>query len=594
MAIVYLDVDDEITSAAARVRQSKERRVALVLPAGSRLGTSRINFRLLAREAQQRGRQLAIVAPDAPTRALAASAGLPVFGSVFEYEDSVAGSGPGQGGRSGPGRVGLVGAATDHAGGGAPSETQIGPASDPGSGRDPGRTAEKPSARSAAASIPVVTGGGRRGPSIGLALTLMSLLVVLVIGAIAAWTVLPSASVEVVARPETVGPIELTVRADPSVTAPDATADVVSAQRVTFEMTATGDFPATGTKVDETKATGGVRWTNCDPTRSYRVGGGTTVRTRRGVGFTTDETVFLPVAILAGNPPQITCQSRDVGVTAARAGTAGNVGSGEITVVPASYNSVVVRVTNLGATDGGTHTETRIVAEKDVIAALAKLKADLAGRLQSEAAANGSVPAGLRAFPTTATMTDPVPTTDPTTLVDQAIDTFALSSTASGSVTAVDEQAVKALARQRLLANVSADRDLVDGSIEVELGEPSVSGQAVAFPVTARASEIRRLDAVALREAIKGRSLSEARLILEQYGDARIVPWPDWVTTIPSLDFRLDVHVTAIPAATGGGGTGIAPAGSPATSPVPSAGTAPTGSGRAPSPGPRASGPYAP
>ena len=53
MTIVYLDVDDEITSAAARIRTAEEVDVALVLPAGSRIATSRINFRLLAREAHR-------------------------------------------------------------------------------------------------------------------------------------------------------------------------------------------------------------------------------------------------------------------------------------------------------------------------------------------------------------------------------------------------------------------------------------------------------------------------------------------------------------------------------------------------------------
>jgi hypothetical protein len=84
-AIVYLDVEDEITSAASRIRSAEENRVALVVPYGSRLATSRINFRLLAREAQTRGRRLAIVAGDAATRALAASAGLPAFGSVIAH-----------------------------------------------------------------------------------------------------------------------------------------------------------------------------------------------------------------------------------------------------------------------------------------------------------------------------------------------------------------------------------------------------------------------------------------------------------------------------------------------------------------------------
>src|SRR6266550_4024254 len=85
-SIIYLDIGDEITSAAARIRAAEAVRIALVLPAGSHLATSRINFRLLAREAQGRSRQLMIVSPDASARALAASAGLPVFASVREME----------------------------------------------------------------------------------------------------------------------------------------------------------------------------------------------------------------------------------------------------------------------------------------------------------------------------------------------------------------------------------------------------------------------------------------------------------------------------------------------------------------------------
>ena len=70
--IIYVDNDDEITSAAARIRVTDAGPIALVIPSGSRLSTSRINFRLLAREAQTRGRRLAIVAGEGSTRALAA------------------------------------------------------------------------------------------------------------------------------------------------------------------------------------------------------------------------------------------------------------------------------------------------------------------------------------------------------------------------------------------------------------------------------------------------------------------------------------------------------------------------------------------
>ena len=88
--IVYLDVDDEITSAASRIRTSPSTKVALVVPYGSRIATSRMNFRLLSREAVVSNRRLSIVSGDAAARSLAASAGLPVFGTVGEYESSVA------------------------------------------------------------------------------------------------------------------------------------------------------------------------------------------------------------------------------------------------------------------------------------------------------------------------------------------------------------------------------------------------------------------------------------------------------------------------------------------------------------------------
>src|SRR5215207_8742814 len=93
--VIYVDVDDEITSAASRIRDVQGGRVALVLPYGSRVATSRINFRLLARDAQSNGKRLSIVAGDAATRALAASAGLPIFGTVGEYESSLEGAGSG-------------------------------------------------------------------------------------------------------------------------------------------------------------------------------------------------------------------------------------------------------------------------------------------------------------------------------------------------------------------------------------------------------------------------------------------------------------------------------------------------------------------
>jgi hypothetical protein len=76
MAVWYLDNDDEITDAVARLRNADDEQVVFVVPPGSRIATGRINFKLLAREAESRSKRLAIASPDEQVRALASSAGV--------------------------------------------------------------------------------------------------------------------------------------------------------------------------------------------------------------------------------------------------------------------------------------------------------------------------------------------------------------------------------------------------------------------------------------------------------------------------------------------------------------------------------------
>ncbi|HSL34261.1 MAG TPA: hypothetical protein VK871_11465, partial [Candidatus Limnocylindrales bacterium] len=129
---IYLDVDDEITSAAARIRGSQVTKVALVVPYGSRIATSRMNFRLLAREALVNNRRLSIVAADAATRALAASAGLPVYSNVAEYDTDTAPGGAGttatvDGPKATPPEVGPAAAAVGLAAGSAEAAAEPAP-----------------------------------------------------------------------------------------------------------------------------------------------------------------------------------------------------------------------------------------------------------------------------------------------------------------------------------------------------------------------------------------------------------------------------------------------------------------------------------
>src|ERR1035437_3663685 len=284
MAIYYLDVDDEITSAAARIRDSSDSRIALVLSGGSRVATSRINFRLLAREAKHRNKRLAIIAADPSVQSVARSAELPVYANVGEYERSEAAMAGGPGGRT-PDAVKNV-----------LDELALTVA--------PGKVAA-----SSSLGVPVRvqdgrSGGeapGRRGWMPRPLLAGIVLLLIVVVAA-AGYFFYPSAKVVLTLRQDTVGPVTVSVTVDPGVSSVNDQAGTVPGVNKAFPVTASGNFNATGQAIVETAATGTVTFTSLDTLSSVSIIAGTQVSTNGGVAFTTTSTVTLPRATVSVGP----------------------------------------------------------------------------------------------------------------------------------------------------------------------------------------------------------------------------------------------------------------------------------------------------
>jgi hypothetical protein len=422
------------------------------------------------------------------------------------------------------------------------------------------------------------TGHGALGASTGLAaagstgtrrrsrwpLLVGLLLAVGVVGGTAAavgYVALPAATVTVAVSAVPVGPVSFTGVADPAAVAVDPATATIPATTISIPLSATGTFKATGKRVESSAANGQVRWTNCDPTDSYTIRKGTIVRTPSGVSFLTREDVFLPVAIL--DPPQITCQSRTVDIRAQREGPAGNVAAGTITVIPGSLNSVVIRVTNPAATSGGAREEFPQVTEADVAGATETLTAQLDVELAEVAADPPGVPAGATVYPETALRGEPVPSQQPAELVGTEVEAFELTLTAEGTVVAADPAPLEEIALARLAAEVPEGMVLRDGSEAVEIGPGIVVGQTVEYPVSARAEAYRPIEEAAVRELVKGKTPAEAEAALEPYGEAEVVVWPEWATTVTTFDARLEVTVVPLAPAS------PVPAPTPAPTPAP-------------------------
>ncbi len=357
----------------------------------------------------------------------------------------------------------------------------------------------------------------------------------------AGYLFLPSATITVTPKDEAVGPLPMTIVADPAATAPDPARGVVPADLVDVDVTTTNTFPATGKRVVETAATGVVRFRNRDFTSSNTIPGGSIVSTPSGVRFRTAQTITVGRADIVGLT--VFPKSATVKVTAVEKGTEGNVEPNTITVIPRGEDPIALDVLNPDATTGGTHQEFLKVTQKDIDAALAALQPALEAAFTAKLADPTIAPPGDTVFPETGVLGAATPNVDPATLLDTEVETFELGLSATGTATAVNQTPVETVAESRLLATIDASHELVDGSIDVEVLPAVVSDGQVSFPATASATQIAILDPDELKALVAGQTVDEATKTLEQYGTVDITTWPDWVSSIPTLDGRVQLTI---------------------------------------------------
>jgi hypothetical protein len=408
-----------------------------------------------------------------------------------------------------------------------------------------------------------VRGGGRtRAPwLIGAAILALAILV----AGVGLYLLLPSAAIAVTPHQEQVGPVDLTVTADTTATAPDAAALVVPAQQVPVPVSVTDTFNATGKRVAVTNATGTVRFQNLDPTSTNRIAAGSVVRTNSGIRFRTDATVTVPRAQLITIGTQITLTPGriSVAITAVDGGPDGNVAAGTIVIVPNGENSLFLKVSNPEPTSGGTSQEFTRITQADVDGATAALDASLHEAFTEAMADPALTSNGATVFPATGVLGPTTPTVDPTTLVGQEVATFDLGLSATGTVITADSAPVSDIAMTALQAAVKPDHSLVPGSVDVSVGDAIVVGQTVTFPVHATAKQTANLDPATLEKMVLGKPIPEAKAILAPFGDVEINVSPDWTGSVPSFESRVDVTVNQpVPVET--------PLPSPTSSPSPS------------------------
>ena len=592
MAVCYLEVDDEITTAIGRLRAVTDGEAIVVVPVGSRIATSRINFKLLAREGLERRMNIVAVSEEPQVRALAISAGLPAYDSIRTAEQALTTF------RDQDRRLAErirptmprehPDASLRDAG-----ATRVMPGSASSTARPEramsGETAVLPSSLAMGAGAPTAAAARsahrarpRRRVRTAPVLVFV-LLVLLVIGVgYGAYVFLPTASITV--RP-VAAPIQapsFTVTADPNVAVVDTVSGVIPAQALTVPVSVGGTFPATGVQERDIRAAGSVRFKSENTLNDVPIPADTVVATSDDVEFATQEDVTIARASFANGPTQL-----DVDVKAVKGGTAGNVDAATITVVPAELAAQLISVTNPDATTGGKHVQTQVVSQDDYDAAVTSLTADLQAALVTSLADPASVPRGLVVYAATAQLGAAQPDQDPATVVGVDEATFALSIDTSARVVAVNESPINDVAQARLRAMLKPGQKLVSDVTATNDGG-SVVGQTIVYSVVASGVGYIDPDPQAILAAVRGKSPADARAALAQFGQATVSVWPDFIDHLPDQSARISVTViapSALPLPT----TPPQPSARPLPTSTPSPTPAPTQSAVSASPGPAAS-----
>lgn len=370
-AVIYIDVEDDITAVIGKIKDAKEKIVALVPPKRTGMLQSAVNLRLLARTAENAGKRVVLITSSHALASLAASAKIPVAktlqspprladtpdksSSDDDSEDVIEG---------GDLPVG------DHAGlKGEEEEEIIVPEDfeniDMDSDAAPKKNAKADDKKKPRVKVPDFGTFRKKMLFGGVGVVLLVLFFV--------WAnvIAPHATVTISAKTSPVD-IKTTLSVGDSLSN-DATKNTLASITETNKQKQEISFEATGTKDVGTKASGSVILSNCQSASSVTVSSGTYLSVN-GLNYIMQSTVVVPGGEdtdfdFACDKPG---QSREVKVVAEDIGDSYNADSGTSFTV-AGYSTEMTANSSDGITGGDKH-EATVVSTEDVKKALDDLK----------------------------------------------------------------------------------------------------------------------------------------------------------------------------------------------------------------------------
>ncbi|HUD03396.1 MAG TPA: hypothetical protein VMR51_01260 [Patescibacteria group bacterium] len=549
--VIYVDIDDEITSITDKISKAKAPVIALVLPKRCPVLQSSVNIKILKRTTENIGKNLVLITSEASILPLAGTAGIyvaktlqskpaiPIAPDAEEVVDTIKEvEEPAEPKIDHNKSIGELAGKTAVAATADEDEVPIELGEEPDEKTEADPKDGKP--KNKKLRVPSFDKFRNR-------LLIIAGVVILLIGLwVLAEVVLPKASVTVTAQSKTV-PVSFNVVGSPTATAVDSSKNIVPAQVKTDQKSETKQFQATGQQNNGNKATGTVRLTDCSPNgKAITVPAGSTVSSS-GLSFITQTDVtldFSTVPLGSGSCkdtslPGVGNTSEDVKVVAAGGGSQYNLSGSR------SYTVSVANVTGYASNGmgGGTDNIVTIVAQADCDGAkndLLNTKTDdFKNQLNTEITANGLVP-----------IKDTFSLTPGTVSCNPAVGQPATSSTATVQFTfkmmGVNstglDQLVKAEATKQIQGSQSVINTGVSSAV-INMTEQKSNGD-VAFSLVSNAQTGIKQDPSIIAKSILGKKYGDSVNIIQNMpgvSAVKITYSPFWVSTTPKAAKHITV-----------------------------------------------------
>lgn len=561
---LYLEVDEDITSAIDKLSKMPAGPVQIVVPKRSTMLQSIINLKLLKKAADGSGKQLVLVTGDRIASELAARVGLavaPAIGAeavlsrpsmpealkdneeIIDADEPAESAAPAAAASQAPARAA------------APKKPLL--RRMPVSDGPPPTAAEK--AALTAAAAPVAEADAEGAPAAAPArkavsvpnfsrlqrrLLWVGLAVFLVGGYWLAMFLMTNAKVTLYAAGTRVG-IDTTFTADTSATSSDPAKSILAAQTVTVTKDLSGPFTPSGKKDVGTKAGGTMTVKNEYDTNPHPLQAGTRFAAPDGKIFRSNSDVTVPGATptLIGGKLGLSPGTVTVEVTADQSGDSYNEAPARYTI-PGLSPAQQAQIYGQGEQmSGGTTKTVSIVTKADVETE----KGNLLDKDKDNAARDlaGKLPTGYMAIESSQTTSAEA---SPSPAIDAEGTTGTLALKVTYTVLAVKKSDFEQVLHAQEQKQVGDNNQIYDDGLAA--AQITSSGKDSAgrpsFHLTTDAYSGSKIDKDALAKKIAGNRFGDAKSAatgLPGVNRAEIVIWPGWVSKLPSRPDKISITI---------------------------------------------------